>query len=44
MNGIYFAANDPGGDQPVLKKALSKGIHVVGYDASSQPRTPANGS
>jgi ABC-type sugar transport system substrate-binding protein len=37
INGILFAANDPVAIAPVLKKALSKGIHVVGYDANSQP-------
>src|SRR4051794_10674885 len=36
-DGILFAANDPVAIAPVLKKALSKGIHVVGYDANSQP-------
>ena len=37
VNGILFAANDPVAIAPVLKKALSKGIHVVGYDANSPP-------
>jgi ABC-type sugar transport system substrate-binding protein len=37
INGILFAANDPVAIAPVLKEALSKGIHVVGYDANSQP-------
>lgn len=37
VNGILFAANDPVAIAPVLKKALDKGIHVVGYDANSQP-------
>ncbi len=37
VNGILFAANDPVAIAPVLKKALSKGIHVVGYDADSTP-------
>ena len=37
VDGILFAANDPVAIAPVLKKALSKGIHVVGYDADSQP-------
>ena len=37
VNGILFAANDPVAIAPVLKKALEKGIHVVGYDANSQP-------
>jgi rhamnose transport system substrate-binding protein len=37
VNGILFAANDPVAISPVLKKALSKGIHVIGYDANSQP-------
>ncbi|MEK9763415.1 MAG: substrate-binding domain-containing protein [bacterium] len=37
VDGILFAANDPVAIAPVLKKALSKGINVVGYDANSQP-------
>ena len=37
VDGVMFAANDPVAIAPVLKKALSKGIHVVGYDANSQP-------
>ena len=37
VNGILFAANDPVAISPVLKKALAKGIHVVGYDANSEP-------
>jgi ABC-type sugar transport system substrate-binding protein len=37
VDGILFAANDPVAIAPVLKKALGKGIHVVGYDANSQP-------
>ena len=37
VNGILFAANDPVAIAPVLKKALGKGIHVVGYDANSTP-------
>jgi ABC-type sugar transport system substrate-binding protein len=37
VNGILFAANDPVAIAPVLKKALGKGIHVIGYDANSQP-------
>ena len=37
VDGILFAANDPVAIAPVLKKALSKGIHVVGYDANSKP-------
>ncbi len=36
VNGILFAANDPVAIAPVLKKALSKGIHVVGYDADAK--------
>ena len=32
-----FAANDPVAIAPVLKKALDNGIHVIGYDANSQP-------
>ena len=37
VNGVLFAANDPVAIAPVLKKALGKGIHVVGYDANSTP-------
>jgi rhamnose transport system substrate-binding protein len=37
VDGILFAANDPVAIAPVLKKALSKGIHVVGYDANATP-------
>jgi len=37
VDGILYAANDPVAIAPVLKKALSKGINVVGYDANSQP-------
>ena len=38
VDGVLFAANDPVAIAPVLKKALSKGIHVVGYDANSHAR------
>ena len=37
VNGILFAANDPVAISPVLKRALERGVHVVGYDANSQP-------
>lgn len=37
VDGVLFAANDPVAIAPVLKKALGKGIHVVGYDANSDP-------
>src|ERR1700677_350956 len=37
VDGILCAANAPVAIAPVLKKALSKGIHVVGYDANSTP-------
>lgn len=37
VNGVLFAANDPVAIAPVLQKALDAGIHVVGYDANSQP-------
>lgn len=37
VNGILFAANDPVAISPVLRRALEQGIHVVGYDANSQP-------
>lgn len=35
VDGILFAANDPVAIAPVLKRALSKGINVVGYDADA---------
>ncbi|MFZ4825837.1 MAG: substrate-binding domain-containing protein [Phototrophicaceae bacterium] len=37
VNGILFAANDPVAIAPVLRDALSKGLHVVGFDANSEP-------
>ncbi len=37
VNGVLFAANDPVAIAPVLKKALGKGIRVIGYDADSVP-------
>ncbi|MDI9349758.1 MAG: substrate-binding domain-containing protein [Candidatus Symbiobacter sp.] len=37
VDGILFAANDPVAIASVLKKALAKGINVVGYDANSTP-------
>jgi rhamnose transport system substrate-binding protein len=37
VDGILFAANDPVAIAPVLRRALSQGIHVVGYDANSEP-------
>ena len=37
VDGLLFAANDPVAIGSVLKKALGKGIHVVGYDANSVP-------
>jgi rhamnose transport system substrate-binding protein len=37
VDGILFAANDPVAIAPVLKKALGKGIDVIGYDANSTP-------
>jgi ABC-type sugar transport system substrate-binding protein len=37
VNGILFAANDPVAIAPVLTRALESGIHVVGYDANSDP-------
>jgi ABC-type sugar transport system substrate-binding protein len=33
VNGILFAANDPVAIAPVLRDALSKGLHVIGFDA-----------
>lgn len=37
VNGVLFAANDPVAISPVLRRALEAGIHVVGYDANSEP-------
>lgn len=37
VNGILFAANDPVAISPVLRRALESGVHVVGYDANSEP-------
>jgi len=37
VNGVLFAANDPVGISPVLRRALESGVHVVGYDANSEP-------
>ena len=37
VDGIFFAANDPVAISPVLRKALKQGIHVIGYDAESEP-------
>ncbi|MFN8376580.1 MAG: substrate-binding domain-containing protein [Anaerolineae bacterium] len=37
VNGILFAANDPVAISPVLRRALESGVHVVGYDAGSEP-------
>jgi rhamnose transport system substrate-binding protein len=37
VDGILFAANDPVAISPVLRKALKAGVHVIGYDAESQP-------
>ncbi len=37
VNGILFAANDPVAISPVLRSALEDGIHVVGFDANSEP-------
>lgn len=37
VDGILFAANDPVAIAPVLRRALQAGIHVVGYDANSEP-------
>jgi rhamnose transport system substrate-binding protein len=38
VDGVLFAANDPVAIAPVLEKALAAGIHVVGYDANSEPQ------
>src|SRR6201984_3414692 len=37
VDGVFFAANDPVAISPVLRKALKAGIHVIGYDAESEP-------
>src|ERR1700757_667110 len=37
VDGVLFAANDPVAISPVLKKALNKGIRVIGYDANAEP-------
>ena len=37
VDGILFAGNDPVAIAPVLRRALEAGIHVVGYDANSEP-------
>ncbi len=37
VDGVLFAANDPVAISPVLRRALSSGVHVVGYDANSEP-------
>jgi ABC-type sugar transport system substrate-binding protein len=37
VDGLLFAANDPVAIASVLKKALQNGIHVIGYDANSEP-------
>ena len=34
---MLFASNDPVAISPVLRDALAEGIHVVGYDANSEP-------
>ncbi len=36
-NGVLFASNDPVAISPVLRDALAAGIHVIGYDANSEP-------
>jgi len=37
VDGILFSSNDPTAISPVLRKALKAGIHVIGYDAESDP-------
>lgn len=37
VDGVLFAANDPVAISPVLRRALEAGVHVVGYDANSEP-------
>src|SRR5687767_14869341 len=38
VDGILFAANDPVAIAPILKRALARGINVVGYDADASPK------
>lgn len=38
VDGILFAANDPVAIAPILKRALARGINVVGYDADAAPK------
>jgi rhamnose transport system substrate-binding protein len=37
INGVLFAANDPVAISPVLRTALENGLHVIGFDANSEP-------
>lgn len=37
-DAIVFASNDPVAIAPVLEKALSQGIRVIGYDADAEPQ------
>ena len=37
VDGVLFAANDPIAVAPVLRKALSRGVNVVGYDSDVSP-------
>lgn len=37
VHGVLYAANDPVAIAPVLRTALERGIHVVGYDADAEP-------
>lgn len=37
IDGIMFASNDPVAISPALRKALESGIHVIGFDANSEP-------
>lgn len=37
VDGVLFASNDPVAISPVLRDALAQGIHVIGYDANSEP-------
>lgn len=37
IDGIMFASNDPVAISPALRRALEAGVHVVGFDANSEP-------
>ena len=37
IDGIMFASNDPVAISPALRRALEAGVHVIGFDANSEP-------